>query len=68
MWEARQLACAEVEGLGSTLLNVGAERDELRRLVEQLPDDRVQPVLAEVRRQSGHAVRPRHTGGFQLLP
>jgi hypothetical protein len=32
---------------------VSAERDELRRLVEQLPDDRVQAVLAEARRQSG---------------
>jgi hypothetical protein len=32
---------------------VSAERDELRRLVEQLPDDRVRAVLAEARRQSG---------------
>ena len=34
-------------------MGVSAERDELRRLVEQLPDDRVQAVLAEARRQSG---------------
>jgi hypothetical protein len=34
-------------------VGVSAERDELRRLVEQLPDDRVQAVLAEARRQSG---------------
>jgi len=47
------LACAEVEGPGSTLLGVSAERDELRRLIEQLPDDRVRAVLAEARRQSG---------------
>jgi hypothetical protein len=31
---------------------VSAERDELRRLVEQLSDDRVPAVLAEARRQS----------------
>ena len=39
---------------------MSAERDELRRLVEQLPDDRVQAVLAEARRQSGSvpAVEP----------
>ena len=42
-----------VAGPGSTLFGVSAERDELRRLVEQLPDDRVQAVLAEARRQSG---------------
>jgi hypothetical protein len=47
------LAFAGVEGPGSTLFAVSAERDELRRLVEQLPDDRVQAVLAEARRQSG---------------
>ena len=34
---------------------MSAERDEFRRLVEQLPDDRVQAVLAEARRQSGSA-------------
>ncbi len=32
---------------------MSAERDELRRLVEELSDDRVPAVLAEVRRQSG---------------
>jgi hypothetical protein len=32
---------------------MSAERDELRRLVEQLSDDRVPAVLAEARRQSG---------------
>ena len=32
---------------------VSAERDELRRLVEQLSDERVPAVLAEARRQSG---------------
>ena len=31
---------------------VSAERDELRRLVEQLSEDRVPAVLAEARRQS----------------
>jgi hypothetical protein len=36
-------------------VGVSAERDELRRLIEQLPDDRVQAVLAEARRQSGSA-------------
>ena len=51
--EAAGLAFAEVEGPGSTLLGVSAERDELRRLIEQLPDDRVQAVLAEARRQGG---------------
>ena len=39
--------------VGATLLGVSAERDELRRLVEQLSDDRVPAVLAEARRQSG---------------
>ena len=34
-------------------MGVSAERDELRRLVEQLPDDRVQAVFAEARHQSG---------------
>lgn len=29
-----------------------AERDELKRLVEELPDDRVPAVLAEAQRQS----------------
>ena len=37
-------------------VGVSAERDELRRLIDQLPDDRVQAVLAEARRQSGSAV------------
>ena len=32
---------------------VSAERDELRRLLEQLSDDRLPAVLAEARRQSG---------------
>jgi hypothetical protein len=40
-------------GVGATLLGVSAERDELRRLVEQLSDDRVPAVLAEARRQTG---------------
>jgi hypothetical protein len=30
---------------------VSAERDELRRLIEELPDERVPAVLAEARRQ-----------------
>ena len=30
---------------------VSGEREELRRLVEELPDERVPAVLAEVRRQ-----------------
>jgi hypothetical protein len=30
---------------------MSAERDELMRLVEQLPDERVPALLAEVRRQ-----------------
>lgn len=30
---------------------MSAERDELKRLVEELPDDRVPAVLAEARRQ-----------------
>jgi hypothetical protein len=34
------------------LMNVSAERDELRRLVEGLPDDRLPAVLAEARRQA----------------
>jgi anti-sigma factor RsiW len=34
---------------------VSAERDELRRLVEELSDDRVPAVLAEARRQRGQA-------------
>jgi hypothetical protein len=38
-------------GLG-ILPYVSAERDELKRLVEDLPDERVPAVLAEVRRQS----------------
>ena len=33
-------------------MDVSAERDELRRLIEQLPDDRVEALLAEARRQS----------------
>jgi hypothetical protein len=31
---------------------VSAERDELRRLVEDLPDERLPAVLAEARRQA----------------
>lgn len=31
---------------------MSAERDELKRLVEELPDERVSAVLAEARRQS----------------
>jgi hypothetical protein len=31
---------------------VSPEREELRRLVEELPDERVAAVLAEVRRQA----------------
>jgi hypothetical protein len=33
---------------------VSAERDKLRRLVEELSEDRVPAVLAEARRQSSH--------------
>ena len=41
-------------GASRVTLGVSAERDELRRLVEQLSDDRVPTVLAEAR-QSGQA-------------
>ena len=34
---------------------VSADRDELRRLVEELSDDRVAAVLAEARRQTASA-------------
>ena len=34
-----------------TLEPMSAEREELRRLVEELPDERVSAVLAEARRQ-----------------
>lgn len=37
---------------------MSAERDELRRLVEELSDERVPAVLAEVRRQTA----PRFAG------
>lgn len=43
----------EGEGPGVYAAGMSAERDELRRLIEQLPEDRVQAVLAEARRQSG---------------
>jgi hypothetical protein len=32
---------------------MSAERNELKRLVEELPDERVAAVLAEARRQQG---------------
>lgn len=35
----------------ATLVPMSAERDELKRLVEELPDERVNAVLAQVRRQ-----------------
>lgn len=34
---------------------MSAERDELRELVERLPDDGVSAALADVRRHSGEA-------------
>ncbi len=34
-------------------MSVSAERDELKRLVEELPDEGVLAVLAEARRQHG---------------
>ena len=38
---------------------MSAERDELRRLVDELPDDQVAPALADVRRRtSGRDARP----------
>lgn len=37
---------------------MGAEREELKRLVEELSDDRVPAVLAQARRQA----RPRTAG------
>lgn len=36
----------------SILVDMSAERDELRRLVEELPDERVPAVLEAARRQS----------------
>ena len=39
---------------------VSAERDELKRLVEELSDDRVPAVLAEARRQT----QPQPAGGW----
>ena len=49
-------------------MGVSAERDELRRLVEQLSDGRVPAVLAEARRQSGSVQAnewpPRWFGSF----
>lgn len=37
---------------------MSAERDELKRLVEELPDERVPAVLAEVRRQHEPRQKP----------
>jgi hypothetical protein len=38
---------------------VSAEREELRRLVEELPDEQVRAVLAEARRHvAPHSVAP----------
>jgi hypothetical protein len=39
---------------------MSAERDELRRLVDELPDDQVHPALADVRRR----VVPRTAGSW----
>jgi hypothetical protein len=58
-WARRRdaTACRLPSGFGGVsgygALGVSAERDELRRLVEQLSDDRVPAVLAEARGQSG---------------
>jgi len=41
---------APAEGWSGYAAGVSAEREELRRLVEQLPDKEVRAVLAEVRR------------------
>lgn len=43
--------------LRATLVTMSAERDELRELVERLPDDEVPAVLADVRRHLGAAER-----------
>lgn len=53
----RQLKC---EQAGSVYAQgMSAERDELRRLVEKLPDEDVPGVLAELRQHVPHsAVRP----------
>lgn len=46
------LVASASTGLWRTILwGVSAEREELKRLVEELTDDRVPAVLAEVRRQ-----------------
>jgi hypothetical protein len=39
---------------------VSADRDELRRLIEELPDDQVGSALADVRRRA----TPRPTGSW----
>ena len=43
----------QIEDAAGYARAVSAERDELRRLVEQLSGDRLPAVLAEARRQSG---------------
>lgn len=48
-------------GLTVSILNVmSAEREELRQLVEELPDEQVSAVLAEARRR----VRPQPAGAW----
>lgn len=44
-------ACTVRSVLPGIVLLVSAERDELRRLVDELSDERVPAVLAEARRQ-----------------
>ena len=58
---ARCLRCACVPGGRQllTLEDMSAERDELRRLVEELPDEQVPAALDEVRRQLQPAERAR---------
>jgi hypothetical protein len=46
----RRIAAHSGDG-EANLTGMSAERDELIRLVEELPDDRVPAVLAEARRQ-----------------
>ena len=45
--------CDQIRHVPGYARGMSAERDELRRLVEQLSDDRVPVVLAAARHQSG---------------
>ena len=52
---------AALSGPAPTLLGVSPEREELLRLVENLPDQEVPAVLAEVRRHLEPAAEPSST-------